>query len=361
MKHFYFLFLLLVACGSADPGTDTFAKMEADITNGVYPNIHGLLISRNDSLLYEHYWPGKDQMLGQDLGVIAHGKDSLHDTRSVTKSFVGACIGIAIGQGLIKSVDTPIWSFFPEYARLDTGMKKTLTLRHLLTMSSGLDWNEILPSTDPKNTDVGMDRSSDPIKYVLSLPIIHPAGTVWNYSGGTTEVLGAIIRKVSGKSVDSFARQYLFEPLGIDHWQWIRDPQWGTPSAAAGLRLSPGDLLKFGLLYANGGVWKGRSVLPAGWVDSSLATHIQRESSDRPGGYGYLFWTFTTQLKDGLLSMPACLGNGDQWVIIDRKHRVVVVVTAGNYVTAGNQNRRTEQKTAFNLLNDDVYPGLGLK
>src|ERR1700728_1000306 len=146
MRHFYLFLLLLLACGSADRGTGTFAKMEADITNGVYSNMHSLLISRNDSLIYEHYWPGQDGILGKDLGVIAHGRDSLHDLRSVTKSFVGACIGIAIGQGLIKSVDTPIWSFFPEYARLDTGMKKTLTLRDLLTMSSGLDWNENLPS-----------------------------------------------------------------------------------------------------------------------------------------------------------------------------------------------------------------------
>src|ERR1700728_1934836 len=87
----------------------------------------------------------------------------------------------------------------------------------------------------------------------------------------------------------------------------------------------------------------------------------QRGSAERRGGYGYLFWTFDVQLKDGLLSIPACLGNGDQWVFIDRKHRGVVVSTAGNYVTAGNYNKQSAKKNTFALMSDYVFPGLGLE
>jgi CubicO group peptidase (beta-lactamase class C family) len=114
-------------------------RIEAEIQNGTYPNIHSLLIARHNNLVYEHYWPGKDEILGNDLGIVTHDRDSLHDIRSVTKSFVATCIGIALGQGRIKSIDQKVLSFFPEYAQLDTGMKSSLTIRHLLTMSSGAE------------------------------------------------------------------------------------------------------------------------------------------------------------------------------------------------------------------------------
>src|ERR1700744_2092858 len=150
-------------------------QLEGEIGSGVYPNIHSVLIARHGKLVYEHYWPGKDEILGQDLGVIAHGVDSLHDLRSVTKSFVGACIGIAIAQGKIKGVDEPVFAIFPEYAKWDTGMKVGLTIRHLLTMSSGLDWDETRPYNDTLNSEIAMDRSPDPIAYVLSRPMVYAA------------------------------------------------------------------------------------------------------------------------------------------------------------------------------------------
>jgi CubicO group peptidase (beta-lactamase class C family) len=144
-----YLFLLLATAGGYAQGPDTltFQRMQAAIDSGIYPNIHSVLVARHNQVVYEHYWPGKDEILGDDLGMRVHGADSLHDMRSCTKSFVGACIGIAIAQGKIRDIDVPVFSFFPEYAHLDTGMKKNLTLRHLLTMSSGLDWDENRPYT----------------------------------------------------------------------------------------------------------------------------------------------------------------------------------------------------------------------
>lgn len=322
-------------------------RLEGDISSGKYPNIHSLLIARHGKLLYEHYWPGKDELLGDPLGVVLHGVDSLHDLRSVTKSFVGACIGIAIAQGKIRDVDVPVFSFFPEYARWDTGMKVGLTLRHLLTMSSGLDWDEARPYNDTLNSEIAMDRSPDPIAYVLSRPLVHAPGTYWRYNGGTTEVLAAIVKKVSGVRIDSFARANLFTPLGISRFVWLKNPASGSPSAAAGLRLRSRDMLTFGLLYAQEGKWNGKIVLPAAWVDSSLAPHIKRTEFGA-GGYGFQFWTFPYAVKDGSFDIPAAVGNGDQRIFIDRAHDLVVVVTSGKY------NNFTEPMNA-NVLMREIY------
>jgi CubicO group peptidase (beta-lactamase class C family) len=354
MKLSWFLVLLIAVACRAQEGVDVGAlnALEKKIGDGVYPNIHGLLIARHGKLLYEHYWSGKDEIFGRSLGVVPHGADSLHDMRSVTKSFVGACIGIAIAQGKIKGVDVPVFSFFPEYARWDSGGKKGLTLRHLLTMSSGLDWDENRSYADPLNSEIAMDRSPDPIAYVLSRPLVHEPGTTWTYNGGTTEVLAAIIKKVSGKSVDAFAREFLFDPLGIAGFVWMKNPASSTPSAAAGLRLRPGDMMKFGLLYAQGGGRKGRQILPAAWVDSSLTTHVLR-GTQGDGGYGYQFWTFRYSLRDGVFEIPTAVGNGDQRIFIDRVHDLVVVVTSGKY------NLWTEKMNA-NALMGEVYRACGL-
>src|SRR6187200_1390300 len=111
-------------------------SLERVVENGTYPNIHSVLISHLGKLVYEKYWAGKDEHWGNNLGVIIHAKDSLHDIRSISKSVVSACVGIAIQQEKIKSADQRVFDFFPEYARHDTGIKSLLTVKHLLTMSS---------------------------------------------------------------------------------------------------------------------------------------------------------------------------------------------------------------------------------
>jgi CubicO group peptidase (beta-lactamase class C family) len=358
MKYVFLFFLLVAMEVRAQTGgidSAMLLRMQDDVQNGVYPNIHSVLIARHGVLVYEHYWPGKDETLGRDLGVVAHDRDSLHDIRSCTKSFVSACIGIAIGQGKIKGVETPVFSFFPEYAVQDTGMKAGLTIRDLLTMSSGLDWNEQIPYNDPRNSEIRMDQSADPIGFVLSQPMAHPRGTYWNYNGGTTQVLAAIIQKVSGKPIDAFAREYLFGPLGIERFQWLTVSATSEmPSAAAGLRLRSRDLLKLGLLYQQEGKWNGRQIVPVWWADSTLQEHIDRNGLGGKGGYGFQFWVFPYQLKDGIDEVPSCVGNGDQKEFIDRKHDLVVVVTAGNY------NNFRIPKNANTLMGDYIFPAVGL-
>lgn len=311
-------------------------KMTETIAKGDYPNIHSVLIVKNHKLIYENYYAGNDEILGKSLGVIRHHKDSLHDIRSVTKSVVSACIGIAVSQKKITDIEQSVWDFFPEYAKLEIGEKAKLTIKNLLTMSSGLEWNENIPYTDPANSEVQMDASPDPIEFVLSRKSLDTPGTKWNYNGGTTQVLAAIIKKVTGVEVDEYARQYLFEPLGIKRYQWLKFSDSGKtaniPLAAAGLRLRSRDMLKFGLLYMNNGTWNRKRILPKDWVQESHQSHVTREDPvSGTGGYGYQFWIGNDTFNNKAINLAIAVGNGDQRIFFDRTNDLLVVITAGNY------------------------------
>jgi CubicO group peptidase (beta-lactamase class C family) len=328
-------------------------KIDTAIRNGTYPNIHSLLIVRNNLLVYERYWPGKDEIWGNDRGIAIHTKDSLHDIRSISKSIVSACVGIALQQGKIKSVDQKIFDFFPEYAKQDTGLKSLLTIKHLLTMSSGLSWNEEVPYDNPENSEIRMIRSPNPVEYVLSQSMDSLPGKVWKYNGGTTQLLAAIIEKATGKKVDEFAKEYLFQPLGITRFEWVKYPGTDLPAAASGLRLRSRDLLKFGLLYNNNGMWKDKQVVPEKWVEESFQPHVQRPDGRRKAGsYGYQFWLWEDTINSKPTSIVACVGNGDQRIFFDRTRKLVVVMTAGNY------NKWNIEKNSYALMKDYIYPAL---
>ena len=325
-----------------------------EIEKGTYPNIHSLLIARNNKLVYEKYWGGKDESWGKDLGVVKFTQDSLHDIRSISKSIVSACIGFAIQQGKIKSVDQKVFDFFPEYAKLDTGLKSALTLKHLLTMTSGLVWNEDIPYNNPENSEIQMIRSKDAVEFVLSRPMEHAAGKVWKYNGGTTQLLASVIEKTTGQKVDVFANEYLFQPLAIKTFQWAKYPGTTLPAAASGLRLTSRDLLKFGLLYFNEGQWNGRQIIPAKWVTESFEPHVSRGAGVNRGAgkYGYQFWMWPDTIMNKPLQMVAAIGNGDQRIYFDKEHKLMVVITAGNY------NKWDIKKNSYAIMKDYIYPAL---
>ncbi|SHN41010.1 serine hydrolase [Chitinophaga sp. CF418] len=319
-----------------------------EIAQNTYPNIHSLLISRHNKLVYEQYWQGEDQHWGNSMGVVPHDRDSLHDIRSISKSIVSACIGIAIQQGKIKSVDQKVFSFFPAYAAQDTGLKSALTIKHLLTMSSGLVWNEDVPYDNPENSEIRMIMSPDPVGYVLRQPMEAPPGQVWKYNGGTTQLLAAIIERTTGKPIDQFAREYLFKPLGITTFEWLKYPGTTIPAAASGLRLRSRDLLKFGLLYSNNGTWQGKQIVPSQWTKESFQPHVKRAE----GAYGYQFWIWNDTVNNKPVSLVNCVGNGDQRIIFNKEHDLVVVITAGNY------NKWNIRKNSTAIMMDYIVPAV---
>src|ERR1700733_15581109 len=161
-----------------DMDTDKIVALTKLILDNTYPNIHSMLILRHGKLIYENYFAGEDEVAGKGYaGYVNHTIDDLHDCRSVSKSFTSACIGIALKQGFIKSIDEPIFSYFKEYAKYFDSAKRKITIRNLLTMTSGLDWNEKVSYLDSDNSETQMDRCDDPITYILSRKLTSTPGT----------------------------------------------------------------------------------------------------------------------------------------------------------------------------------------
>jgi len=187
---------------------------------GEFGNIQSLIIIHNDSLALEEYF----------MGWTRHMR---HFCSSVTKSFSSALIGIAIDQGKIGGVDEKLLNFFPEYddiANLDE-RKESINLENVLTMSAGFVWNEsTTPYIDsegnpnPENDLTKLGESSDWIKYMLDVPISDDPGTKWNYNSGGSHLLSGIIQNRTGQSAEDFAKENLFNALGITNWEWESDP-----------------------------------------------------------------------------------------------------------------------------------------
>lgn len=327
--------------------------MEDAIRNNEYPNFHSVLILKEGKLIYENYFPGYDELWGDSLGIVQNSRLRLHDIRSVSKSIVSACVGLAIEEGFIENVNQRIFDFFPEYSQFDTGMRSKLTIEHLLTMTSGLEWNEDIPYSNPENSEIRMTNSPDPIEFILSRPVLTEPGKIWNYNGGTTQLLAVIIKKTSGLEIDSFAAEYLFKPLGIRNFRWTYFPNLEMPAAASGLRLTSRDMLRFGILYAEKGMWQGKRLLTEQWVRESFKSHI-RLGRNKSVGYGFQFWNFDGSRMSPNNNHPihTAVGNGDQRIYIDLVNKLIVVNTAGNY------NNWTIKKDSEALLTDFIYPAM---
>lgn len=296
-------------------------------------NVHGVVIVRRGKLVFEQYFPGYDRPWGVPEGQFDFDATTKHDMRSVSKSVTSLLVGIAVDRKLIAGADEPVVKFFPEYAALTTPGWDQITLRHLLTMSSGLSWTENLPWNDPRNDEPHLGTRTDPLGYVLAKPFAELPDTVWNYNGGSTDLLGKIIEKASEKPFDVFAREALFEPLGIADWEW-KTYRNGKIAPAAGLRLRPRDAAKIGQLVLNNGLWNGRPVVSSAWIQQSITPRFQ--AIGYFGGlffYGYQWWMGRT-LSDGKeIKWVSAMGMGGQRIFIIPDLDLVVMTTSGLYAS----------------------------
>jgi CubicO group peptidase (beta-lactamase class C family) len=207
---------------------------------GALPNVHGVIAARSGRIFLERYFAGPDAMRGTPLGVVRFGSQTLHDLRSVTKSIVGLLYGIALSEGRVPMPDARLYKQFPEYPELaGDPARQRLTVRHALTMTLGTQWDEFsFPYSDPRNSEIAADRAEERHRYILEQPIIESPGLRWSYNGGATALLARLITKGTGRSLPEFAREALFEPLGITHTDWKLSAD-GDVIAASGLRMTP--------------------------------------------------------------------------------------------------------------------------
>lgn len=310
-------------------------------------NAHAVLVLRHDRLIYERYFTGPDDRWGDPLGNVAFDATKLHDLRSVSKSIVALLTGIAVGHGWITGIDQPVFGFFPEYADLRTPAKETITIRHLLTMSAGLLWDESLPYSDRRNSETGMNNAADPARFVLEQPMVSEPGRNYNYSGGSAELLAAILQKVSGKRIDVLSRDDLFAPLGITQFEWV---EWHDhPVVASGLRLRPRDLARIGQMVLDGGRWQGRQIVPADWIAQSIAPQINGQSAFF---YGYQWWLGRSLWHGRQVDWAAGFGEGGQRVYVIPALDIVVVLNLGLY------GRALQGPVTAMILNDHILPAV---
>lgn len=312
-------------------------------------NIHSILVARRDVLVFEHYRAGPDERWGTPLPAAEHGIETKHDLRSITKVVIGLLAGQVLAASSALSLDARIFDLLPAYADLRSPAKYEITIRHLLTMSAGLEWDENVALADPDHGELRLWRADDPLRCALEPRIVAKPGTLWNYSGACSELLAAVLEKVAGRPVDELARDLLFEPLGIEDFEWARLKS-GSPSASGGLRLNARDLAKLGSLVSMGGRWGERSLLPQDWIRDAISPQIG--APDRLFFYGYHWWLGRSLLRKREVTWAAGLGLGGQRLFILPEFDIVVVITAGHYADA------MQAWLPLTILNRFVLPSL---
>lgn len=324
-------------------------EMLAYLQNHPDHEIHSIIIVKNNKLVFEEYYEGQKFNLAQYTGESGFDRNDTHNLCSATKSFISALIGIAIENGFIQSVDQKISDFFPEDSDLflNNPLKQTITLKHLLTMSSGIEWDdETYPYTDPRNDIHQLFTVSNPIRYILSKDIIETPGTVFAYRNCNTNLLGEIIHKASGQRIDTFAENYLFSKLGITEleWQMLRN---NVVFCSGDLRLRPRDMAKFGQLYYNGGIWKQERIISSNWTDESVQVRFLLPVNWWEDGYGYQWWTKTFHFNSNSYRSYSAQGWGGQCIFVFPDNNMIVVFTGGNYFT---------DPPVLDLLNNYIFP-----
>jgi CubicO group peptidase (beta-lactamase class C family) len=282
--------------------SEMLAKMFQHISDQKI-NLHSLLIIRNGYLVTEAYYQPYTQ-------------DQLQYLASVTKSVIGALIGIVIQEGLIQDVDQTLVSFFPDkaIANLDE-QKQAITLKHLLSLTAGLKCNDAPFSGEP-----GMEQSPDWVQFMLDMPMSEQPGTKFNYCSGAVHLLSAILQKTTGMRAREYANLKLFEPLGISpvpETRWSSDPQ-GISTGPWGLYLTPRDMARLGYLYLQNGKWNDQQILPADYVKAVSTSY---STKDNGMGYGYLW---TVDPDQGSFS---ALGLAGQHIYVIPSKNLVIVFT----------------------------------
>jgi CubicO group peptidase (beta-lactamase class C family) len=212
-----------------------------------------------------------------------------HRINSATKGVVAALAGIASGQGLLGSTDTPVLSLFADHAAVNIdARKKAMTLQTLLDMTSGVDWAELLTDAIPE-TMIAMERSADWQQFFLDRPMARQPGESFNYNSGNAHMVSAVIARKTGMSTEDYAVRQLFKPLAIGDFRWRRDPQ-GVSIGGFGLYLQTPDMAKIGYLYLHHGEWKGAQIVPREWVDKVFNASVPMVPMST-WRYGDFWWT----------------------------------------------------------------------
>jgi CubicO group peptidase (beta-lactamase class C family) len=329
-----------------DVGVDekTVAAFDHDLASGKYGLVDSFDLFRCGKLVFENkYQHDYGKIYGKEAKVKGplnarltgpynyfdpawhpyyHGSD-MHTMQSITKTVSSVIVGAAITRGDFKAtVDTPLMHYFDETKVKNVDeRKKRITLKHVLTMTTGMEWIENVAYDDPRNEANLMEASDDWVQYVIDHPTVNEPGKVFNYSSGTSELLAYIFQKETGQDIEEYGEKYVFAPLGIKHY-WKRSPM-KVVDTEGGLYLSGTDLAKIGYLFLHDGMWDGKQIVSKEWVKASLTPAIDAEEGFK---YGYKWWLLPRSGGLGFVWMG--MGFGGQHLMVFPEKNLIATFTA---------------------------------
>jgi CubicO group peptidase (beta-lactamase class C family) len=268
--------------------------------------VHSLLIARHGRIVLDAYFrPFAD--------------NQLHDVASVTKSVISTLVGIAWSERKIGSLNTPLLALLPEARIQGDALKSRITLGHLLSMTSGLDCR----GNGGGNFLQAMEQSSHWTDFALARDEVAAPGTTFTYCAGNMHLVSAVLSEKTGMNAAEFARDRLFEPLGIEHVSWAKDRD-GISHGFSDLKLQPRDMAKLGMLWLHRGLWDGRQIVPSQYLDTAFRPHASVETYVR---YGYGMWIYPYAGHAGGPADVEANGFGGQRIAVVPSQDMVVVIT----------------------------------
>jgi len=295
---------------------DKILEMNKLIAQNRIQDLTSIVVIKNGKLLIEQYFNGAD-------------RTTLHNTRSVGKSFASTVTGIALDDGYLTSTNQTIDEFydlkrFQNYSE----RKGTVTIKSLLTMSSGFFGND--SDYDSPGNEENMYPTGNWVKFALDLPMDEnkQVGETWEYFTAGTVLLGDILHQAVPGGLEKYTDEKLFRPLGITSYQWQYTPQ-KVANTAGGLQLTSLDYAKFGQLYLNGGSWNGQQVLPEEWVNRSFTNYFKNTPDQT--AYGFLFWNQAFSVNGKSYEAYLSNGNGGNKIVMFQNEPIVIIITATAY------------------------------
>jgi CubicO group peptidase (beta-lactamase class C family) len=278
---------------------------------GTSHSFDSLLIARHGRIVLDAYYA-------------PYSADLPHAINSATKSVIGTLTAIAYKDGLLDSLDHRMLDFFGNRSIAEVDDKKnTITVQNLLDMTSGIDWTE--PLDGRPDSLIEMRRSPDWIKFILDRPMSNAPGDTFNYNSGNSQLLSAIITKLTGMDARDYAKAKLFAPLGISIANWLRDPQL-LAIGGFGLAMLPRDMAKIGYLYLRNGEWEDKRLLPPAWIDNvSHATVDMKRSAAPDLRYSNSFWALPNK------QVYMAVGYHCQLIMVFPELDIVAVTTARDF------------------------------
>jgi CubicO group peptidase (beta-lactamase class C family) len=317
----------------------------ADIEKGDYGLIDHFLLTRHGRVVADRHFDHDYDSISAAYEPVDHQYDydhpawhplyrdtHLHTLQSVTKSVTSAALGIAIDEGLIAGVDVPVWPFLAAYSPdMSDPRRGATTLEDFLTMRSGIEW--AVPGAtydDDSHPTIIMENGDEWIRYVVDRPLATDPGTRFDYNDGVSVLIGKILREATGQRVDEWARERLFEPIGIEEFYWKTTPD-GEVDTEGGLYLSTHDLARIGYLFLRGGEWVGKRIVSSEWVTAAttpVVPDVAPDNDRQDAGYGYQWWV--PDQEGGRALVFAGNGYGGQFVLVAPEYDIVCVFNGWN-------------------------------